>query len=124
MNSHTPADATPIEKLTRSLTEDVRYLTGYLEGKGYSSPSFDRHTPTVVLGNDASQDAQFARERIMNHTLQLFQLVAGPSEYLATLQTGVRSPSELRLMDILTEVYNSTTILPRSNGYVTSKSLI
>ncbi|KAB5575394.1 putative O-methyltransferase, partial [Coniochaeta sp. 2T2.1] len=77
-----------MESLTQALTKDVRYLTGYLDDKGYPRPSFERDTPTTVLGNDASQDAQSARERIMSHALQLYHLAAGPSEYLATLQTG------------------------------------
>lgn len=89
IDTHTLAHLITMESLTQALTEDVRYLTGYLDDKGYPRPSFERDTPTTVLGNDASQDAQSARERVMSHALQLYHLAAGPSEYLATLQTGV-----------------------------------
>lgn len=78
-----------MEDLCQTLEKDVKFLTEYLQSTGYPLPSFDRQTPTVVLPENASSDAHSARERILDHCLRLFQLVAGPSEYLANLQTGV-----------------------------------
>ena len=78
-----------VKGLAQSLEKDVQTLTQYLDSAGQPAPSFDLHSPTVVLPENAPSHAHEARERILDHCLQLFQLVAGPSEYLANLQTGV-----------------------------------
>lgn len=78
-----------MEQLVQSLAKDVKGLTDYLHSTGHPAPSFDRHTPSVALPENASEGAHAARERILDHALRLFQLAAGPSEYLANLQTGV-----------------------------------
>lgn len=78
-----------MEQLAQSLVKDITRVTDYLESTGYPAPSFDRDTPTVVLPDDASEETQAARERILDYSLRIFQLAAGPSEYLANLQTGV-----------------------------------
>ncbi|RAQ45531.1 O-methyltransferase [Aspergillus flavus] len=85
-----------MEELTRSLVNDVEVLNNHLVSTGHPLPSFDRHTPTVVLPNDASPDAHAARERILDNALRLFQLAAGPSAYLLNLQTGYQYASCVR----------------------------
>ncbi|CAI7642017.1 unnamed protein product [Penicillium viridicatum] len=85
-----------MEDLCQTLEKDVKILTEYLQSTGHPLPSFDRQTPTVVMPENASSDAHSARERILDHCLRLFQLVAGPSEYLANLQTGYHYISCLR----------------------------
>ncbi|KAA8644447.1 hypothetical protein EYZ11_003576 [Aspergillus tanneri] len=92
----TVALPTPMEEVAQSLTKDVKFLSEYLVSTGHPVPSFDRHTPTVVLPDDASRDAHVARERILDNALKLLQLATGPSEYLATLQTGYHYLSCLR----------------------------
>ncbi|KAB8207674.1 hypothetical protein BDV34DRAFT_234095 [Aspergillus parasiticus] len=77
-----------MEELSRSLVNDVEVLNNHLVSTSRPLPSFDRHTPTVVLPNGASPDAHDARERILDNALRLFQLAAGPSAYLLNLQTG------------------------------------
>ncbi|KAL2863146.1 O-methyltransferase-domain-containing protein [Aspergillus lucknowensis] len=85
-----------MEQLVQSLVKDVTRLTDYLESTGHPAPSFDRSTPPVVLPDDASEGAQAVRERILDYALRIFQLAAGPSEYLANLQTGYHYISCLR----------------------------
>ncbi|KAM3429292.1 hypothetical protein NHJ13734_008232 [Beauveria thailandica] len=84
------------ESLAQTLAKDVASLSNYLDSAGHPPPSSDVHTPAVVLPNDAPLYAHEARERILDHCLWLFQLVAGPSEYLANLQTGYHYVSCLR----------------------------
>ncbi|KAL6236469.1 hypothetical protein BDW75DRAFT_239271 [Aspergillus navahoensis] len=98
-----------MESVTQALTEDVRYLTGYLEGRGYPRPSFDRDTPTT-LEHDASQNTQSARKRIMSHALQLYHVAAGPSEYLATLQTGHLRPCPSRRVHDYSSLANKARV--------------
>lgn len=78
-----------MEQLTHCLIKDVNTLTDYLDAAGHPSPSLNRHTPTAVLPDDASEKAQATRERILDYALRIIQLAAGPSEYLANLQTSV-----------------------------------
>ncbi|OGM43310.1 putative O-methyltransferase [Aspergillus bombycis] len=85
-----------MEELTRSLVNDVEVLNNHLVSTGHPRPSFNRHTPTVVLPAGASPDAHAARERILDNALRLFQLAAGPSAYLLNLQTGYHYASCLR----------------------------
>ncbi|KAE8373993.1 S-adenosyl-L-methionine-dependent methyltransferase [Aspergillus bertholletiae] len=85
-----------MEELTRGLVSDVEVLDSHLASTGHPLPSFDRHTPTVVLPSGASPDVYAARERILDNALRLFQLAAGPSAYLFNLQTGYHYASCLR----------------------------
>ncbi|KAM5343387.1 hypothetical protein ACJ41O_011924 [Fusarium nematophilum] len=81
-------DASTMGDLTKKLAGQVHALDKYLRLSGHELPSFDRDTPSVVVPNDAPESVHFAREHIMNYALQIFQLAAGPSDYLANLQTG------------------------------------
>ncbi|GES66777.1 O-methyltransferase [Aspergillus terreus] len=90
------APPSAIEQLAQSLVKDITRLSDYLESTGHPVPFFDRHTPTVILPDNASEGAQAARERILDYALRIFQLAAGPSEYLANLQTGYHYISCLR----------------------------
>lgn len=82
-------ETSPLEDLTRNLAEYVQTLSRYFRSTGYVQPSFDKNTPTVVLPENASPQAHFAREHIMDCAMKIFQLSAGPSEYLANMQVGV-----------------------------------
>ncbi|KAJ5948878.1 hypothetical protein N7454_002185 [Penicillium verhagenii] len=93
MAFHSPVT---MQNLAQTMEKDIQSLTGYLESIGHPPPSNDRRAPTVVLPDNAPSDAHAARERILDHCLRLFQLVAGPSEYLANLQTGYQYISCLR----------------------------
>ncbi|KAJ5618274.1 hypothetical protein N7528_006917 [Penicillium herquei] len=85
-----------MEQLSQSLARDVGSLTEYLDSIGSPAPSLDRNTPTVVLPNNATEEAHATRERILDGALKIFQLAAGPSEYLANLQMGYQYISCVR----------------------------
>ncbi|KAJ5703181.1 hypothetical protein N7488_010729 [Penicillium malachiteum] len=85
-----------MEQLSQSLAKDVGSLTEYLNSIGSPAPSLDRNTPTVVLPNNATEEAHATRERILDSALKVFQLAAGPSEYLANLQMGYQYISCVR----------------------------
>lgn len=78
-----------MEKLAKQLNNDVCLLSSHLEAVGHPHPSFDSRAPPTALPGGTPDDIQLSRERIMNNALQLFQLAAGPSEFLTNLSTGV-----------------------------------
>ncbi|KAM0187016.1 hypothetical protein ACHAPA_011850 [Fusarium lateritium] len=77
-----------MEELTKRLAGEVQSLEKLLRLGGHQVPSFNRDTPPTVVPSDAPESAHLAREHIMDYALQIFQLAAGPSDYLANLQTG------------------------------------
>lgn len=90
MTADTFHKASPMEHLAEKLANDVQTLSKYLHSTGQPSPSFDQSSPSVVLPEGTPEHVQIARDHVMDYALQIFQLAAGPSEYLANLQTGVR----------------------------------
>ena len=89
-----------METLSNDIEAERRILDGYCRKSGYPTPSFERTTPTFALPHDAPAEVHVARERIMSYALNLFQLAAGPSEYLANLQTGVSTHSMDRFQNV------------------------
>jgi 6-hydroxytryprostatin B O-methyltransferase len=83
------SEPSKMEALTKKLAGEVQTLEKLLRLSGHQVPSFNRDTPPTVVPNDAPESAHLAREQIMDYALQIFQLAAGPSDYLANLQTGV-----------------------------------
>jgi hypothetical protein len=83
------SEPSKMEGLTKKLASEVQTLEKLLRLGGHPVPSFNRDTPPTVVPNDAPESAHLAREQIMDYALQIFQLAAGPSDYLANLQTGV-----------------------------------
>lgn len=78
-----------MEKLAKQLNDDVCLLNSHLETAGHPHPSFDSRAPRTTLPGGTPEHIQLSRERIMNNALQLFQLAAGPSEFLPNLSTSV-----------------------------------
>lgn len=78
-----------MEELSLSLEQNIKTLNTYLDASELPRPSFDRDTPAVVLPQDAPQEVQDARHQIMDASLRLFRLAAGPSEYMSNFRTGV-----------------------------------
>lgn len=78
-----------LDVLSKSLASNVSVLTTYLSSISYPAPSFDQSGPSVVLPAQAPQHVKVARQHLMDQALQIFQLAAGPSEFLANLQPGV-----------------------------------
>lgn len=84
---HIPSS--PLELLVGDLGRQTKTLTDYLRSNGLPEPSFQRDASIVVLSADAPEEIQAAREQLMDHALQIFQLVAGPSEYVDNVQINV-----------------------------------
>ncbi|KAH7257939.1 putative O-methyltransferase [Fusarium tricinctum] len=82
------SEPSKMEGLTKKLAGEVQTLEKLLRLSGHQVPSFNRDTPPTVVPNDAPESAHLAREKVMDYALQIFQLAAGPSDYLANLQTG------------------------------------
>lgn len=97
----TATSPTEMETIVDNLHNEVAVLTKLLRACGHCHPSFSRDTPSVVLPENAPQEAHLARAKIMEHAMQLFQLASGPSEYLANLQVGVSYVMRLPKIPIL-----------------------
>ncbi|BCS27018.1 uncharacterized protein APUU_60066A [Aspergillus puulaauensis] len=77
-----------MDELNIKLGQNINTLNAYLDASELPRPSFDRDTPPVVLPHDAPPEVQDARQQIMDASLRLFRLAAGPSEYISNFRTG------------------------------------
>ncbi len=88
-NSGLVTGSSPLEALVRDLNEQAKAFAGYLRGNGLPEPSFERSAPIVNLSPQAPKEVRMAREKLLDNALQIFQLIAGPGEYLPHLVEGV-----------------------------------
>jgi 6-hydroxytryprostatin B O-methyltransferase len=84
------AASSPLETLVQDLNMQAKTFAEYLHANGLPEPSFERDAPILNLSPEAPAEIQIAREKLMDAALQIFQLVAGPGEYLQNVITGVR----------------------------------
>lgn len=108
-----------MEHLAKQLASDIRLLSHYLEAVGHPHPSFDRQAPPTALPEGAPENIQLSRERIIDNALQLFNLAAGPREFLINLSTGVSWSWFISCR----RLQSSVTISHASVGYAISTSL-
>ncbi|THY13931.1 hypothetical protein D6D00_09989 [Aureobasidium pullulans] len=85
-----------LDDLSNSLASNVSILTTYLDSVSYPAPPFDQSGPDVTLPKQAPQHVKIARQQLMDQALQIFQLAAGPSEFLANLQPGYHNIAVLQ----------------------------
>jgi 6-hydroxytryprostatin B O-methyltransferase len=90
VNGH--AALSPLEVLVQDLNKQTTTLNGYLRANKLPEPSFERDAPIINLSPDAPEEAQVAKEKLLDSALQIFQLVSGPGEYLQNVITGVSIP--------------------------------
>ncbi|KAM0169520.1 hypothetical protein ACHAPF_009915 [Botrytis cinerea] len=57
---------------------------------------FERDTPIINLSPDAPEEAQIAKEKLLDSAFQIFQLVSGPGECLQNDITGVAAAKDPR----------------------------
>ncbi|RYP27843.1 hypothetical protein DL767_007491 [Monosporascus sp. MG133] len=88
----------PLELLVRDLNKQTKTFTDYLRANGLPEPSFERDAPIINLPPQAPEEIQVAKEKLLDHALQIFQLVAGPGEYLQNVITGYHYMEILRWM--------------------------
>ncbi|KAF5637636.1 bikaverin cluster-O-methyltransferase [Fusarium tjaetaba] len=96
VNGH--AALSPLEVLVQDLNKNTTTLNGYLRANKLPEPSFERDAPIINLSPDAPEEAQVAKEKILDSALQIFQLVSGPGEYLQNVITGYHYMEILRWM--------------------------
>lgn len=90
--------SSPLELLVRDLNKQSKTFTDYLRANGLPEPSFERDAPIINLPPHVPEDIQVAKETLLDHALQIFQLVAGPGEYLQNVITGVSASLNRYLM--------------------------
>lgn len=84
--------ASDLEHLVQDLSKQTTAFTEYLRANKLPEPSFERDGPIFNLSPQAPEEIQVARERLLDNALQIFQLVAGPGEYLQNVIIGVSFP--------------------------------
>ncbi|KUI72390.1 6-hydroxytryprostatin B O-methyltransferase [Cytospora mali] len=111
----TPAAASPfpLEDLAWKCTKNAIAVSQYLSAHDLPQPSHEADGPSRTLPKDAPQIVQKARQSLMDSALQLFQLAAGPIEFIPNLAPGfqyVACLSWLLRYDIFHLVPESGTI--------------
>lgn len=86
-----PNGLSPLELLVQDLAKQTVRLTDYLQANKLPEASFERDAPIINLSPQAPAEIQVAKEKLQENALQIFQLVAGPGEYLQNVITGVSS---------------------------------
>ncbi|KAJ8115385.1 hypothetical protein ONZ43_g4675 [Nemania bipapillata] len=93
-----PDSLSSLEILVQDLAKQTVRLTDYFQANKLPEPSFERDAPIINLSPQAPAEIQLAREKLQDNALQIFQLVAGPGEYLQNVITGYHYMEILRWM--------------------------
>ncbi|KAI3340507.1 O-methyltransferase [Ustulina deusta] len=88
----------PLELLVQDLAKQTVRLTDYLRANKLPEPSFERDAPIINLSPQAPAEIQMAKEMLLDNALQIFQLVAGPGDYLDNVMTDYHCMEILRWM--------------------------
>lgn len=78
----------PLEDLAWKCTRNAVIVSQYLSSEKLPQPSHAAEGPSRTLPEDAPENAQRARQSLMDAALQLFQLAAGPKEFIPNLAPG------------------------------------
>ncbi|KAI0115703.1 O-methyltransferase [Nemania sp. FL0031] len=93
-----PNSISPLELLVQDLAKQTVRLTDYLQANKLPEPSFERDAPIINISSLAPAEIQVTKEKLLDNALQIFQLVAGPGEYLQNVITGYHYMEILRWM--------------------------
>ncbi|KAI0123645.1 sterigmatocystin 8-O-methyltransferase [Xylariales sp. AK1849] len=118
------ASSFPLEELAWKCTKNAIAVSQYLSAHNLPQPSHEPDGPSSTLPKDAPQSLQRARQSLMDSALQLFQLAAGPSEFIPNLAPGfqyVACLAWLLRFDIFHLVPASGTISYRDLATAASK---
>lgn len=91
MNGHKETSA--LESLTQKLVQDVRVLNDYYSRNVQTAPSFERDAAAASIPEKAPLEVKVARDAAMDHALEIFDLLSGPSKLLSNLTVSVSVPS-------------------------------
>jgi len=114
----------PLEELAWKCTKNAVAVSQYLSAHDLPQPSHQPNGPSRTLPKDAPPSIQQARQSLMNAALELFQLAAGPSEFIPNLAPGfqyIACLSWLIRYDIFRLVPTSGTISYRNLAAAASK---
>ncbi|KAI0517276.1 sterigmatocystin 8-O-methyltransferase [Xylaria bambusicola] len=78
----------PLEELALRCTKNAIIVSQYLAAHDQPQPSHESHGPRSTLPKAAPRNIQQARHGLMSSALELFQLAAGPSEFVPNLAPG------------------------------------
>lgn len=78
----------PLENLAWECTRNAVVVSQYLSSEQLPQPSHEPDGPVRTLPKDAPYNIRKAQQKLMDATLQLFQLAAGPSEFIPNLAPG------------------------------------
>jgi hypothetical protein len=84
-----PGTALPLEELSRTITKTAGIISHHLAANNLPQPSRDADGPAAILPSDTPESIQRARQALLAASLEIFQLAAGPSEFLPNLATSV-----------------------------------
>lgn len=84
-----PHVSSPLEELSLTISKTATIITQHLAAKNIPQPSLDAYGPATILPSDAPPMIQGARMKLLAASLELFQIAAGPSEFLPNLATSV-----------------------------------
>ncbi|KAI8631119.1 sterigmatocystin 8-O-methyltransferase [Xylariaceae sp. FL1651] len=114
----------PLEKLAWNCTKNAIVVSQYLADNNQPQPSHESDGPVSTLPKGAPRTIQQARQCLMSSALELFQLAAGPSEFIPNLAPGfqyVACLAWLLQFDIFHLVPASGTISYRDLATAASK---
>nr|QKG86290.1 O-methyltransferase [Aspergillus sp. FM242] len=85
-----------LETLSTKIQDNAGSISSFLRCNGHSLPTFNVDAPSTTLPASAPTEIHAARQALMEAALQMFQLAAGPSEYLPHLAVGYQYVTCLR----------------------------
>lgn len=77
------------EEVAQTLMQDVQILMNYYRTNKYPPPSFENGSPAHAVPENAPRHVKIARDAAMNSALKIFDLFAGPSQFLSNLTVSV-----------------------------------
>lgn len=77
------------EEIAQTLMQDVQVLMDYYRSNEYPVPSFAEDSPAHAVPETAPRHVKIARDAAMNSALKIFDMFAGPSQFLSNLTVSV-----------------------------------
>lgn len=92
-NGHGPSSALeasfPLEELSWTITKNAGVVSKYLHAHSLPQPSFESHGPSNILSSGIPQHIRQSLQHLVSASLELTQLVIGPSNFVPNLATNV-----------------------------------
>lgn len=79
-----------LQDLSEVISKNSQKISQYMLVNSFPQPSREVHGPVFLLPNESPQCVRQARQEVLAASLEICQLMIGPSDFLAHLATGVR----------------------------------